>query len=194
MKGACLTQIPSQKCYDSIGSLGAFNFTIVDLLLDVLGGLAINSAANGNACAKDFLDSSTELSSVGLGAHFLGDFDDLIHSDFTVVDNVLGLLSVTCGLLECLQDKRASGVEDTDLALLVLDLDLDLNLDTLPLLGGLLDVFTDLLGGHTNGRALGGKGSSGSNFSTDNLHEDVVNRVGVKSSFRGHCILFLPIY
>ena len=110
------------------------------------------------------------------------------------MDNVLGLLSVSRRLLEGLEDEGTGGVHDTHFALLVLDLDLNLNLDTLPVLGGLLDIFTNLLGWHTDGGALGGKSGSGSNFSTNNLHEDVVDSKGVVSSFRGHCILFLPIY
>merc|ERR1740115_582066 len=85
---------PRQSCSMSFqttelgGSLGAENLTIVDLLLDVLGGLSVNSATNRDACAKNFLDGALELSGEGLRTHFLCDFDDLIHSHFSVVDDV----------------------------------------------------------------------------------------------------------
>ena len=110
------------------------------------------------------------------------------------MDNVLGLFSVASRFFEGFQDQGAGGIEDTNFALLVLDFDLNLDLDALPVFRGLLDVFTDLLGGHTDGRALGSEGCSRSDFSTNNLHEDVVDGVGVKGSFGRHSILFLPIY
>ena len=166
----------------------------MDLLLNILGALALNGAADRDGSAEDFHDGSLEISCKGLGAHFLGDFNDLIHGDFAVVENVLGLLSVASRFFKSFEDQGTSSVHDADFALLVLDLDLDLDLDALPVLGGFLDVFTDLLRGHTDGRALGCEGSSRSDFTTDNLHKDVVDCVRVKGSFGRHSILFLPIY
>ena len=166
----------------------------MDRLLNILGAFALDGAADRDGSAEDFQDGTLELSGEGLGAHFPGDFNDLFHGDFAVVENVLGLLSVTSGFFESLEDQGTSTVLDADFALLVLDLDLNLYLDALPVLGGFLDVFTDLLRGHTDGRALGCEGSSRSDFTTDNLHKDVVDCVGVKGSFGRHSILFLPIY
>ena len=108
--------------------------------------------------------------------------------------DVLGLLSVTCGLLKCFQDERGGGVEHANLGLLVLDLDLDFDLDSLPVFGGLLDIFTDLLGRHTNRRALGSKSGSWGDFATNDFHEDVMDCVWVKTGLGRHSILFLPIY
>jgi hypothetical protein len=175
-------------------SLSDINVASVDGLLNVLGALAVNGASNGDAGSENLLDSADEMGSVRLGAHLLGDFEDGIHGDLSVVDNVLGLLSVPRGLLEGSKDEGTSGVEHSNFTLLVLDLDLNLNLDTLPVLGGLLDILTDLLGGHTDRGALGGKSSSGGNLSSNNFHEDEVDLIGVESSFRGHSILFVPIY
>jgi len=155
---------------------------------------AIDGAANGDASSKDLLDSADEISGVGLGAHLPGDLDYLIHGDLAVVNDVLHLLSVSARLLERLDDQRGGGVEHADLALLVLDLHFHLDLDALPALGGLLDVFADLLGRHTDGGALGGESGSSGRFLTDDLHVDEVDSEGVKSSFGRHSILFLPIY
>ena len=84
--------------------------------------------------------------------------------------HVLLLLSVTRTLLECLDDKGRGSREDSDEALSVLDHHFDLNLNSSPFSSCLLDVFTDLLGRHTEGTALGGESSSGGDFSTDDLH------------------------
>jgi len=84
--------------------------------------------------------------------------------------HVLLLLSVTRTLLECLDDKGRGSREDSDEALSVLDHHFDLNLNSTPVSSGLLNIFTDLLGGHTEGTALGGKGGSGGDFTTDDLH------------------------
>ena len=73
------------------------DLTGVDLLLDIAGVLAVNSAADGHAGAEDFLDGTLEASGVALGAHLLGDLEDLVELDLAVVDNVLGLLAITWG-------------------------------------------------------------------------------------------------
>lgn len=173
---------------------GDINFTEVDFLLDVFGVLAINGAADRDACSKDLLDGANEFSSVGLGAHLLGDFNNLVPGDLAVVSDVLHLLSIPTWLLEGPDDEGGGGVEHANLALFVADLHFDLDLDALPALGGLLDIFADLLGRHTDGRALGRESGSSRSFLTDDLHVDEVNRSGVESSFGRHSILFLPIY
>ena len=86
--------------------------------------------------------------------------------------HVLLLLSVTRTLLECLDDKGRGSREDSDEALSVLDHHFDLNLNSTPVSSGLLNIFTDLLGGHTERTALGGKSGSGGDFTTDDLHVD----------------------
>lgn len=175
-------------------SLGDLNLAGVDFLLDVLGGLAFDIAAYGESSAEDLLDGANEVSSVGLGAHDLGDLADLVHGELASVGNVLHLLSVTRRRLESLEDENGGGVDDADLALLVLDLHFDGNLHALVALGCLHDVLTDLLGRDTEGTELGGASSRGGSFLTDDLHLDVVDGKRVKLSFGRHSILFLSIY
>jgi hypothetical protein len=58
--------------------------------------------------------------------------------------DVLLLLAVTRGLLESLDDEGRSGGNDGDSGLTVLDGQLDCDTETLPVAGGLGDIFTDL--------------------------------------------------
>lgn len=60
--------------------------------------------------------------------------------------DVLLLLSVPRRLLQSLDDQTRSAGDDADLGLTVLDGQLDGDSETLPVTGGLGDVFTDLLG------------------------------------------------
>ena len=118
--------------------------------------------------------------------------NDVIEREFTVVDDVLGLLSVTWGLLQGLEDEGSGSGADGDGSLTVLNHDLNVDLDTSPVLGGFLDVFSDLLGGKTARSTSGGEGGSGSNLSTYNLHVDVFLFIGIDGSFWGHFVQ--PIY
>ena len=110
------------------------------------------------------------------------------------MNDILCLLSVSGRFLEGLEDQGTGSIHDTDFTLLVLDLDLDFDLDSSPILGGFLDIFTDLLGWHTDWGALGGERSGGGDFTSNNFHADKVDSVWVKCGFRRHSILFLPIY
>ena len=57
--------------------------------------------------------------------------------------DVLLLLAVSRGLLEGLDNEGRSGGDDRDLSLTVLDGELDGDTETLPVAGGLGDIFTD---------------------------------------------------
>ena len=175
-------------------SLRDLDLASINLLLDVLGGLALDIAAYGKSGTEDLLDSADEVSSVGLGAHDLGNLADLVHGELASVGHVLHLLPVTRRRLESLEDEDGGGVDDADLALLVLDLDLDGNFHALVALGSLHDVFADLLGRDTERTELGRARSRSGCFFTDDLHLDVVNGERVKLSFGRHSILFLSIY
>jgi hypothetical protein len=61
--------------------------------------------------------------------------------------DVLLLLSVSRRLLQGLDDQTRCRGDDADLGLTVLDGQLDGDSETLPVTGGLGDIFTDLLGG-----------------------------------------------
>ena len=155
--------------YSALWSLGDLKIAGVNESGHVLGALAVDGAAEGHACSEDFLDGSLELDGHALGAELLGDVDDVSELEVAVVLHVLYLLSVAGSLLECLDDEGSGGGENADEALSVLDHHFDLDLNSTPVSGGLLDVFTDLLRGHTEGTALGGKGGSAGHFTSDHF-------------------------
>lgn len=150
--------------------LGNVDLAVVDQSGDLLGALTVDGAAERDAGSEDLLDSASGIDSHTLGAELLGDLNNVVELEVAVVLHVLLLLSVAGTLLECLDDKGSGGGQHTDEALSVLDHHFDLNLNSAPFGGSLLDIFTDLLGGHTEGTALGGEGSSGGDFTTDDLH------------------------
>ena len=172
----------------------ALDLAGVDLLLNGARVLAVDRTTDRDACSENLLHGALEIGGVGLGSHLLGDLGDVVELEFAVVNDVLSLLPVTWWFLEGLENEWGSSGEHCNVANSVLDHNLNENLDSFPLASSLLNVFTDLLGGHTDGGALGGESGSRSNFSTDDLHGDEVDRVWVKTGFRGHSILFLSIY
>jgi len=160
-----------------------FDLTVVDLGLDSAGVFAVDGAADGDGGSENLLDGAGEVGSVGLGAHLLGDFNNVVELDLAVVDGVLNLLSVTWGLFECLEQQGRCGGQHGHKALSVLDHNLNVNLDSFPREGGLLDVFADLLGGQTEGTALGGERGGGGDLTTNYLQVDVLLLVGVNRCF-----------
>ncbi len=169
------------------------DLAVVDLFLNLGGVLAIDGATNGDASSEDFLDGTLEGGRVRLGAHLLSDFNNVIELDLAVVDGVLNLLSVSWWFLEGHKDEGCGGWEHGDKADSVLDHDLNKNLDSFPLKGGLLDVFTDLLWGKTERTAFGCESSSSGDFSANYLHVDVLLFIGICGRLGWHCV-FLPIY
>lgn len=158
------------------------DLTLVNERSDLLGALAINSAAEGNAGSEDFLDSAGELDSHGLCSHLLSDFNDVVHLEVAVVLDVLLLLPVSGTFLEGLNDERSSSGQDCNEALSVLDHHFDLNLDSSPVHGGLLDVFSDLLGRHTKRTALGSQSGGTGDFTTYHFQVDYKPRITTESS------------
>ena len=63
--------------------------------------------------------------------------------------DVLHLFTVTWGLLQSLDDEGSGRGNNIDGGLTILDGKLDSDLKTFPVLGGLGNVVTDLLGGET---------------------------------------------
>ena len=140
------------------------NLSVVDLLLDVLGALAVNLAANAEGGSEDLLDSSLQLLGQRLMSHLPSDLNDLVEGDRLGVLDVLLLLSVTWWFLEGLDDEGGSGGDDGDGGLTVLDGELAGDPQPLPVLGGLGDIFTDFLGGKTERTDLGSEGGRGTDF------------------------------
>lgn len=97
---------------------------------------------------------------------------DLVEGNVTGVGNVLLLLSVPRRLLQGLDDQRGSGRNNGDLGLTVLDGQLNSDSETLPVTSGLGDIFTDLLGGETEGTDLGGQSGRGTDLTSDGSEVD----------------------
>ena len=136
---------------------------------DILRALSVDGAAEGDTGSEDFLDGSLELDGHTLGAKLLGNIDNVSKLEVAVVLHVLLLLSVAGTLLESLNDEGSGSGQDGDEALSVLDHHFDLNLNSAPVSSSLLNIFTDLLGGHTEGTALGGEGGSTGDFTSDHF-------------------------
>ena len=92
--------------------------------------------------------------------------ENLVSGEVTVMLDVLGLLSVSQGLLKLLDDERCGVGNELDSGLSVLDGQLGRNSNTFPVHGGLLDIFSDLLGGHTKRTDLGSKDGRSTNFTS----------------------------
>ena len=109
----------------------------------------------------DLLHGAGELLGHAPGPHHPGGGDDVVHRDVTGVLDVLHLLPVPRGLLESLDDEGGGRGNHAARGLPVLNLELDSDLESLPFLGGLGDVVSDLLGRQAEGTDLGGQGAAG---------------------------------
>lgn len=103
----------------------------MDSLLDGLGALAIDLAADGESGTENLEDGALKLLGEGLVAHGAGDLNDLIKRNRLVVLDVLLLLAIPGGLLERTDDERGGGRDDGDGRLTVLDGELDGHAETL---------------------------------------------------------------
>ena len=173
------------------GASLALELSSVDTGSAVSSRLAINGASEGAGGSQDLLASSIHV----LGhrfvmlSHGLGDSEDIIELDVSLVGDVLGLFSVSGSFLEGF-DQHTSGVgQNFDRALSVKDCDLNMDFDSLPLGGGLLDVFSDFLGWHTDRSALGCEGSSTGDFSANHFHVEVLSFFWF-TAFRWHVFLY----
>ena len=101
------------------------NLSVIDLVLDVLGALAIDLAADAESSSEDLLDGSLQLLGQRLVSHGPGNLNDLIQRNRLGVLDVLFLLSVTWWLLEGADDEGGSGWNDGDGGLTILDGELD---------------------------------------------------------------------
>lgn len=86
--------------------------------------------------------------------------------------DVLDLLAVTWGLLEGLDNEGGRRGNNVNSGLTILNGQTNGDLKTFPVLGGLGNVVTDLLGGETEGTDLGGQGRSSGYFTSDSPEAD----------------------
>jgi hypothetical protein len=120
------------------------NLARLDVVGDVLGAAAINLATCAESSSENLLDGTLQVLGHGLESHGAGNVDDLIERNALGVLDVLLLLAVAGGLLEGLDDERRSGGNNGNGSLTVLNGQLDRDAETLPVTGGLGDIFTDL--------------------------------------------------
>ena len=143
------------------------DFPVVDLIDDVVRVLAVDGASYGLSGAEDLLDGALELPGHGARSHDAGDFDDCVHGQVTVVLHIFDFLAVARWLLELLDDQGSGRWNHVDLGLSVLDGEFAGDFEALPVLSGLGNVFTDLLGRQTQRSDLGSQSRGRSNFPTN---------------------------
>ena len=108
--------------------------------------LPINVSTNALRRTQDLLDRARQTLGKGLVTEDTSNLDCLVKREGTVVDTSLLLLAVTSRLLESLDDEGRGRGDNGYGCLTVLDGELDGDTETLPVGGGLGDVFSDLLG------------------------------------------------
>jgi hypothetical protein len=145
---------------------GAIEYTCVNINLHILSRLTVDCASDRERSSQNLLQSSLESSGLRLESHGSGDVENLIAGEVTVVLDVLGLLAISEGLLELLNDERSIVRNEFDGSLSVLNGQLSCNSDTFPVHGSLLDVFSNLLWRHTKWTDLRGKDGRGTDFTT----------------------------
>ncbi|KAG1332013.1 putative 60S ribosomal protein L12-like [Cocos nucifera] len=165
---------------------GDLDVAVGDLLLEVLGVLAVDGAADGDAGAEDFLDGAGEVLGHGSRPHHPGDLNDVVEGDVAVVLDVLGLLAVALRLLKGLDHQGGGRGHHRHLGLAVLHGELDGDAEALPILGRLLgDVFTNLLGGETEGTDLGRQGARRPDLTAGHADVNVNDLGGIKLGRHG---------
>lgn len=145
-----------------------------------MSGLAVDSSANRLGSTQNLLDSAGELLGKGLVAHLASNVNNLLQGNVTIVLDVLLFLSVSWGLLEGSDDQGRGSGNNRDGSLTVLDGKLDSDTNTLELLGGLSNVFTNLLGGKTKRTNLGSQSRGSTDFTTRGSQVDDLDFIRVK--------------
>jgi len=161
---------------------------LVDLRLKSTRILTVTRASDRDASAEDLLAGASKCGSHGALTHGASNADEVVLGDVAVVEDVLLLLLVADGLLEGLDDEGSGRGDDDDLSLTVLDEELAGDTEALPVLGGLGNVVTDLLGVQTKRTDLGGKSRTRGGLSTDNLHNNFLDFVVSTLGRHGYCL------
>lgn len=103
----------------------------IDLILNDLGALSVDLAADREGSTQDLLDGAGQSLGERLESHGPGNVDDLLKRDRLAVLDVLLLLAVTWGLLQGTDDEGGGGGDDGDGGLTVLDGELDRDTEAL---------------------------------------------------------------
>ena len=89
--------------------------SVIDLVNDVMGRLAVNSAADRLGGPQDLLADPAEVPGHGPGPHHTGSLVDIVHGDVAAVLDVLHLLPVPVWLLKSLDNESCSRGADGNL-------------------------------------------------------------------------------
>ena len=143
--------------------------------------LLVDGTSDRSGGTQDFLDGTLEGLGHGLAPHDASNLDDIVEGHVAVMEvgGTLGLLLLGSFLQSLDNQSRGGGLEG-DGSLTVLDLKLHGDTKTLPVLGGLGDIITNLLGGKTEGTDLGGKRRGSSGHTSDNTEVQNLNFIGVE--------------
>lgn len=101
------------------------NSSTRDIVLDRLGASSVDLAAHTEGGAENLLHNTLQALGEGLESHGSGNVNDLIQCDRLGVLDVLLLLAIPRGLLQCPDDEGRRGRDDRDCGLTVLDGELD---------------------------------------------------------------------
>lgn len=120
----------ASKCLITRTGKHTLDLTLLDLVRDVLGALAINLTSYGESSSQNLFDGTLEVLGHRLVTHDSCNLNDLVQWDGLGVLDVLLLLAVAWGLLEGLDDERRGRWDDGDGGLTVLDGETDGHTET----------------------------------------------------------------
>lgn len=152
--------------------VGRVNLAVIDLLNNVVRIAAVDGATNALSGAEHFLDGTGQLAGLTPATNRTRDGEDVVEGNIARVLDVLNLLTITRRLLEGSDDERGRTRNHVDGRLTILNGQSHGDFESLPVLGGLGDIISDLLGRKTERTNLRGKRRSGTDFTTDNAEED----------------------
>merc|ERR1711904_55322 len=164
---------------------------IVDGSSAILRILAANCASNRTGRSKNFKNSALESLGVGARPNDAGHIVHVVPADVAIVRNVLHLLAITWGLLECLDEQCCGRGNNLNCNLAVLHVQLASHAHALPLLGGLAQVFSHRLGGQLHWAHFGSEGRHRRHLSSGHTHDDSLDLVRIEL---GHCRFVLLVW
>jgi hypothetical protein len=124
------------------------NLASLYIIRDVLWATAIDLAASAEGSTKNLQNGALQVLGHRLEPHCARNGDDLVKGHTLSVLDVLLLFAVSGRLLKGLDDERRGGGNDGNSSLTVLNGQLDRDAQSLPVSGGLGNVFTDLCTPH----------------------------------------------
>jgi len=135
-----------------------FNHSSINFLLQVLRSLAIHGTSNRHTRTNNLINSTRKFLRHRPRTHNPGDVNDILKGYVSIVVDMLGLLAVTFGLFQRLDDKCRCRRNHLNCRLTILHDELGCHLYTLPVFGShLSNVFSYLFWGETEWTDFGSK-------------------------------------